>query len=105
MPPSPSFPSSRIIQTLDLYIFCLFQGLICETAQEFRESLVNPFSDRFLWAESSPRGLTWSYKDDVVLREQYYRCPLKKSAKGESAKGLKLILRHNSHYGQISSVS
>nr|XP_023905594.1 FHA domain-containing protein PS1 isoform X2 [Quercus suber] len=87
-----------------LKIKAMAEGLICETAQEFRESLVNPFSDRFLWADSSPRGLTWSYKDDIVLREQYYRCPLKKSAKGESAKGLKLILHHNSHYGQIYSV-
>ncbi|XP_075636315.1 uncharacterized protein LOC142608410 isoform X3 [Castanea sativa] len=87
-----------------LKIKAMAEGLICETAQEFRESLVNPFSDRFLWADSSPRGLTWSYKDDIVLREQYYRCPFKKSAKGETAKGLKLILHHNSHYGQIYSV-
>lgn len=79
-----------------------FQGLICETAPQFRESLVNPFSERFLWADSSPRGLTWSHFDDLVLREQYCRCPFKKSEKGEGVKGLKLILFHNSHYGRIS---
>ncbi|XP_059454031.1 FHA domain-containing protein PS1 isoform X2 [Corylus avellana] len=86
-------------------IKAMAEGLICETAQEFRESLVNPFSERFLWADSSPRGFTWSYLDDVVLREQYSRRPFKKSAKGDSAKGLKLILLHNFHYGHISSVS
>ncbi|KAK4859415.1 hypothetical protein QYF36_005019 [Acer negundo] len=87
-----------------LKIKAMAEGLICETAQEFRESLVNPFSERFLWAESSPRGLTWSHLDDDVLRERYSRCPLKKkpSKGGDGAKGLKLILLHNSsHYGQI----
>ena len=81
------------------------QGLICETVQEFRESLINPFSERFLWADSSPRGQTWSVMDDVVLRERYNCCPVKKSLKGESAKGLKLILLHNSHYGQRTPIS
>lgn len=81
---------------------CLFQGLICETAKECRDSLVNPFSERFLWADSSPRGHTWSVSDDLVLKERYYRSPSKKSSKGEGAKGLKLILLHNSQYGQIS---
>lgn len=80
------------------------QGLICETAEEFRQSLVNPFSERFMWAESSPRGQTWSCLDDVVLREKYNKhhcCPFKKLANwGESAKGLKLILLHNSQYGK-----
>lgn len=82
-----------------------FQGLICETAQEFRESLMNPFSERFLWVDSSPRGQTWSVTDDVFLREKYNRFPLKKSLKGESAKGLKLILLHNSQYGQRTLIS
>lgn len=81
-----------------------FQGLICETVQEFRGSLVNPFSDRFLWTDSSPRGQTWSYLDDIILREKYNCCPMKKSSKGD-AKGLKLILLHNSHYGQITPTS
>ncbi|GLU16411.1 hypothetical protein SLE2022_328460 [Rubroshorea leprosula] len=83
-------------------IKAMAEGLLCETAPEFWESLVNPFSDRFLWAESSPRGQTWSYLDDVVLREWYFHRPLKRSSKGESAKGLKLILLHNSHYGRLS---
>ncbi|XP_022135216.1 FHA domain-containing protein PS1 isoform X2 [Momordica charantia] len=85
-----------------LKIKAMAEGLICETAKEFRESLVNPFSERFLWADSSPRGLTWSCPDDVVLRERYDRCSswsLKGTAEG--AKGLKLILLHNSHYGML----
>ncbi|XWS24842.1 hypothetical protein CRYUN_Cryun27aG0019700 [Craigia yunnanensis] len=86
-----------------LKIKAMAEGLICETVQEFRESLVNPFSERFMWADSSTRGQTWSVLDDVVLREKYNRCPLRKPSKGD-VKGLKLILLHNSHYGQISSV-
>ncbi|KAI4346594.1 hypothetical protein L6164_007477 [Bauhinia variegata] len=85
-----------------LKIKSMAEGLLCETVQEFRESLVNPFSERFLWANSSPRGLTWSCQDDVVLGERYCRNPLRKSSKGEGAKGLKLILLHNSQYGKIS---
>ncbi|WCJ44115.1 forkhead-associated (FHA) domain-containing protein [Euphorbia peplus] len=81
-----------------LKIKAMAEGLICETAQEFRDSLVNPFSERFLWADSSPRGQTWSVFDDIVLKEKYYRSPSKKSSRGEAAKGLKLILLHNSHY-------
>lgn len=76
--------------------------------EEFRESLVNPFSERFMWSDSCPRGQTWSCADDVVLREKYHRCPLKKAVTrgGEGAKGLKLILLHNSHYGQpVQSVN
>ncbi|XWS21888.1 hypothetical protein CRYUN_Cryun30bG0094500 [Craigia yunnanensis] len=86
-----------------LKIKAMAEGLICETVQEFRESLVNPFSERFMWADSSPRGQTWSVLDDVVLREKYNRGPLRKPSKGD-VKGLKLILLHNSNYGQISSV-
>ncbi|KAJ0074570.1 hypothetical protein Patl1_37623 [Pistacia atlantica] len=87
-----------------LKIKAIAEGLICETAEEFRERLVNPFSERFLWADSSPRGLTWSVLDDVVLKERYSRGPLKKTSKGgDGAKGLKLILLHNSHYAQMRS--
>ncbi|XP_065882075.1 FHA domain-containing protein PS1-like [Euphorbia lathyris] len=75
-----------------LKIKAMSEGLICETAQEFRDSLVNPFSKRFLWADSSPRGQTWSVFDDVVLKEMYYKSPSKKSSMREAAKGLKLIL-------------
>ncbi|KAK3024820.1 hypothetical protein RJ639_042825 [Escallonia herrerae] len=88
-----------------LKIKAMAEGLMCETAEDFRESLVNPFSERFLWADSSPRGPTWSFKDDVVLKEKYHRCPIKKSSTlGEGAKGLKLILLHSSHYKQFGSV-
>lgn len=66
---------------------------------------MNPFSERFLWTDSSPRGQTWSYLDDEILREKYNRCPIKKPSKGVNAKGLKLILLHNSHYGQITPAS
>ncbi|KAL0314208.1 UNVERIFIED_CONTAM: FHA domain-containing protein PS1 [Sesamum angustifolium] len=78
----------------------------CETAQEFRGSLVNPFSSRFLYSDSSPIGPTWSCVDDVVLKEKYYPSPSKKLSKsGEGAKGLKLILLHNSKFRQINPVS
>ncbi|ESQ33352.1 hypothetical protein EUTSA_v10006568mg [Eutrema salsugineum] len=96
-----------------LKIKAMAEGVICETPNEFYESLKNPFSERFMWTESLPRGRTWSHLDDVVLRERYnenrtcfpYR--KKKSmfsgvGRGENvaaAKGLKLILLHNSHYG------
>ncbi|CAN6686298.1 unnamed protein product [Malus baccata var. baccata] len=85
-----------------LKIKAMAEGLLCETAQEFRESLVNPLSERFMWPDSSPCGRTWSYTGNVALREKYNSCgPLKKLSNGEGAKGLKLILHHNSHYGQI----
>ncbi|XP_010478868.1 PREDICTED: FHA domain-containing protein PS1-like [Camelina sativa] len=91
-----------------LKIKAMAEGVICETPHEFYESLVNPFSERFMWTESTPRGRTWSHLDDVVLRERYNnRACRRKSTyngggRGESgaaAKGLKLILLHNSHYG------
>jgi len=62
----------------------LLQGLLCETLQKFRQSLVNPFSERFMWPKSSPRGLTWSCQDDLVLKETYCGLPSKDA-------GLKLI--------------
>ncbi|KAK4352668.1 hypothetical protein RND71_028186 [Anisodus tanguticus] len=85
---------------LAMKIKAMAEGLNCETAEEFHQSLVNPFSERFLWKDSSPRGRTWSCEDDYVLRETYYHhCPPTKASKlGEAAKGLKLILLHNSHY-------
>ncbi|KAL7208865.1 hypothetical protein ACSBR1_030574 [Camellia fascicularis] len=88
-----------------LKIKAMAEGLVCETAQEFRDSLVNPFSERFLWADSSPRGRTWSCADDVVLREKYSRSSRKPSKLGEGgSKGLKLILLHNSRYAQSSVI-
>ncbi|XP_060198218.1 FHA domain-containing protein PS1-like [Lycium barbarum] len=84
---------------LTMKIKAMAEGLNCETAEEFRESLVNPFSERFVWKDSSPRGRTWSCVDDFVLRETYYHGPTTKPSKsGDAAKGLKLILLHNSHY-------
>ncbi|CAH2035330.1 unnamed protein product, partial [Thlaspi arvense] len=97
-----------------LKIKAMAEGVICETPHEFYESLKNPFSERFMWTESLPRGRTWSRLDDVVLRERYENdqtySPYRKKksmfngGRGESvaaAKGLKLILLHNSHYGHI----
>ncbi|OAY79378.1 FHA domain-containing protein PS1 [Ananas comosus] len=57
-----------------LKIKAMAEGLLCESPKEFRESLVNPYSKR-------------------------------KTAKtDEAVRGLKLILLHNSHYGQTNSV-
>ncbi|KAL9317763.1 hypothetical protein ACSQ67_014280 [Phaseolus vulgaris] len=66
-----------------LKIKSMAKGLLCETVQQFRQSLANPFSERFMWPKSSPRGLTWSCQDDLVLREKYCGLP--------SKAGLKLI--------------
>ncbi|CAA2996264.1 Hypothetical predicted protein [Olea europaea subsp. europaea] len=82
-----------------LKIKAMSEGVICETAEEFRKSLVNPFSDRFLYKDSSPRGATWTCVDDVVLKDKYYPGPSKKLSKsGEGVKGLKLVLMHNSNF-------
>ncbi|GFP81353.1 hypothetical protein PHJA_000278600 [Phtheirospermum japonicum] len=83
-------------------------GVLCETAQEFRRSLVNPFSARFLYSNCSPIGPTWSCEDDTVLKEKYYPSPSKKIMSKSSeggVKGLKLILMHNSSFRQIKPVS
>ncbi|KAF5189325.1 Fha domain-containing protein ps1 [Thalictrum thalictroides] len=95
---------------ISLKIKAMAEGLLCETTEEFRGSLVNPYSTRFLWVQSTPRGPTWSSLEEAEdLRENYYCVPLKKTASraAEGAKkGLKLILLHNySHYGQIGSVN
>ncbi|XP_073158575.1 FHA domain-containing protein PS1 [Henckelia pumila] len=90
---------------VSLKIKAMAEGVICETAEEFRRSLVNPFSERFLYTESSPRGPTWSIVDDYILKERYYPSPSKKLSKsGEGVKGLKLILRHNSNFSKSVSV-
>ncbi|KAK2457754.1 forkhead-associated (FHA) domain-containing protein [Trifolium repens] len=67
-----------------LKIKSMAKGLLCETVQQFRQSLANPFSERFMWGNSFPRGLTWSCQDDVVLREKYCCLP--------SKAGLKLLV-------------
>ncbi|XP_019449797.1 PREDICTED: FHA domain-containing protein PS1-like [Lupinus angustifolius] len=84
-------------EDVTLKIKCMAEGLLCEPVQEFHASLVNPFSERFLWTTSSPRGQTWTCQDDVVLREKYCHLHKNKSLKGV-ASGLKLILLHNSQY-------
>ncbi|XP_068660915.1 FHA domain-containing protein PS1 [Aristolochia californica] len=93
---------------ISLKIKAMAEGLLCETATEFRESLVNPYSERFLWVESIPRGPTWSCLDEAAcLKESfghYWPSVRKTTRAGEGAKGLKLILMHNSHYGQMHSV-
>ncbi|KAL2520090.1 FHA domain-containing protein PS1-like [Forsythia ovata] len=88
-----------------LKIKAMSEGVMCETAEEFRDSLVSPFSNRFLYTDSSPRGPTWTCVDDVVLKEKYYPGPLKKLSTSGGVKGLKLILLHNSSFRKISSVS
>ncbi|XP_047322717.1 FHA domain-containing protein PS1 [Impatiens glandulifera] len=81
-----------------LKIKAMAEGLLCETVEEFRGSLVNPFSERFLWADSSPRGATWSCFDDVVLRKRYDCDHLTRKmttrSSGEGGNGLKLILQY-----------
>ncbi|KAL8482607.1 hypothetical protein ACS0TY_028684 [Phlomoides rotata] len=84
-----------------LKIKAMAEGVVCETAEEFRRSVVNPFSPRFLYSDSSPIGPTWSCSDDAVLKENYYPSPSKKS--GDRAKGLKLILLHNSNFRQMTN--
>ena len=84
------------------------QGLLCETPTEFRKSLVNPYSKRFLWSDSSPRGSTWSCLDEEGLTDNYYyqfRDVRKTANATESIRGLKLILLHNCHYGKTSLVN
>ncbi|XP_039121189.1 FHA domain-containing protein PS1 [Dioscorea cayenensis subsp. rotundata] len=90
-----------------LKIKAMAEGLLCETPVEFRESLVNPFSKRFLWVDSSPRGSTWSLSEEMSFTQNYYdQLPntRKVNMAAENAKGLKLILLHNSHYRQANSV-
>ncbi|KAL8138274.1 hypothetical protein V2J09_004275 [Rumex salicifolius] len=79
-------------------IKAMAEGLICESADEFRESLVSPYSRRFLWADSWPRGQTWSHLDDVILRDHFYTAaaaPLKTST---APKGLKLLLLNSTKH-------
>uniref|UniRef100_A0A0D9XPI9 FHA domain-containing protein n=1 Tax=Leersia perrieri TaxID=77586 RepID=A0A0D9XPI9_9ORYZ len=90
-----------------LKIKAMAEGLPCEGAKEFWETLVNPCSSRFMWAASAPRGSAWSCLDETTLEENYYnshrgaRSRIPRSM--EAAKGLKLILLHNSHYGQATN--
>ncbi|KAI3458655.1 hypothetical protein Pfo_015318 [Paulownia fortunei] len=77
-----------------LRIEAMAEGIISESAEQFRRSLINPFSVRFLYSDSSPIGPICSSVDDAVLKEKYYPIPSKKLPKSEEAvKGLKLILQ------------
>ncbi|CAN6380741.1 unnamed protein product [Urochloa humidicola] len=97
-----------------LKIKAMAEGMVCEGAKEFRESLMNPCSSRFMWAASAPRGSAWSRLDVAALAEDYYNSRHHHQAKKQqqqrrpaeaAAKGLKLILRHNSLYAQATDAA
>lgn len=96
-----------LTEDIALKIKGMAEGVLCETAAQFRRSLVNPFSTRFLYAESSPIGPSWSCADDIMLKEKYYPSPAKKQPKSgaDSTKGLKLILLHNTSFRQLEPKS
>ncbi|XP_078150414.1 forkhead-associated (FHA) domain-containing protein isoform X2 [Carex rostrata] len=90
-----------------LKIKAMAEGLLCEEAKEFKDSLTNPLSKRFLWASSSHRGPTGPCTGDAALIADNYKSKdnnpviARRTIKAaEAVKGLKLILLHNSHYGQ-----
>ncbi|KAK9066676.1 hypothetical protein SSX86_013999 [Deinandra increscens subsp. villosa] len=80
-----------LTNNLTLKIKAMAEGIMCEAAEEFHESLVNPFSKRFMWVGSSARGLTWScvHDDHDIVRQKYYR------SGSNGSKGLKLLARVN----------
>lgn len=97
-----------------LKIKAMAEGVVCEGAREFRESLMNPCSGRFMWAASAPRGPAWSRLDAAALAEDYYNShhhqhlqarKRRPAAAAEAAKGLKLILRHNSLCAQATDAA
>ncbi|KAI4997437.1 hypothetical protein ZWY2020_052779 [Hordeum vulgare] len=87
--------------SVNLKIKAMSEGLLCEGAKEFRETLMNPCSGRFMWAASVPRGGAWSRLDEAALAENYYNSHRESRRNAaprpvEDARGLKLILLHNS---------
>ncbi|CAO2143436.1 unnamed protein product [Urochloa humidicola] len=95
-----------------LKIKAMAEGMVCEGAKEFRESLMNPCSSRFMWAASTPRGSAWSRLDAAALAEDYYNSHHHQAKQQQqrrpaeaAAKGLKLILRHNSMYAQATDAA
>ncbi|XP_042436131.1 uncharacterized protein LOC122022161 isoform X1 [Zingiber officinale] len=91
--------------SITLKIKAMAEGLLSESPKDFRASLVNPFSKRFLWANSSPRGSTWSCSTDTALFNNHLPPePLRKVGKAPAdVKGLKLILLHNAQFAQTNS--
>ncbi|XP_021316557.1 FHA domain-containing protein PS1 [Sorghum bicolor] len=100
--------------SVSLKIKAMAEGLPCEGAKEFRESLMDPSSRRFMWAASAPRGAACSCLDASALAENYYNShhhamkrsgvvPAAAARPAQAAKGLKLILRHNSLYAQATT--
>ncbi|KAI3521992.1 hypothetical protein L1887_11469 [Cichorium endivia] len=74
---------------VSLKIESMAEGIMCEEAEEFFRSLVNPFSERFMWIGSLARGLNWScVDDDYFLREKYGKFGVNVSNR---FKGLKLL--------------
>lgn len=88
--------------SVTLKIKAMSEGLLCEGAKEFRETLMNPCSGRFMWSASVPRGAAWSRLDETALAENYYNSHHHREARRNTprpvvaARGLKLILLHNS---------
>ncbi|KAM0868863.1 hypothetical protein ACQ4PT_041038 [Festuca glaucescens] len=84
--------------SVTLKIKAMSEGLLCEGAKEFRETLMNPCSGRFMWSASVPRGAAWSRLDATALAENYYNSHHHREARRNvpAARGLKLILLHNS---------
>lgn len=80
---------------------------------------MNPCSSRFMWAASVARGSAWSCLDAAALAEDYYnshyyyhqqqqqqqRARKQQRLEAGAAKGLKLILRHNSLYAQATDAA
>ncbi|XP_057819926.1 FHA domain-containing protein PS1 [Cryptomeria japonica] len=97
-----------------LKVKAMAEGMLCENAREFCQSLLSPYSERFLWSESTAHGHNWtdiknsnSSKPFGVKRKSAYFGMMRNSLlrheepnmkSNEGAKGLKLILLHNSHF-------
>ncbi|XP_059077677.1 uncharacterized protein LOC131032836 isoform X3 [Cryptomeria japonica] len=91
-------------------IKAMAEGMLCENAREFCQSLLSPYSERFLWSESTAHDHNWTEINNrnnrkpfglsrkltyfVMMRNSllHHEEPKKKS--NEDAKGLKLILLH-----------
>ncbi|KAJ3703672.1 hypothetical protein LUZ61_007377 [Rhynchospora tenuis] len=87
-----------------LKIKAMAEGLLCEEAKDFRDSLTNPLSKRFMWASSSSSGDgvaisdNFCKKNNPVIARRTFKA-------AEAIKGLKLILHYNSNYAQTSLVN